>query len=847
MYAHPPTPQSYQSGSSPYQNNDAASFSPNFQNFQPIKSEKTSPTPTPQTQILQPNYNNFNDSLYFSMDHNPNLQYSQDSFVQKPVLPNSGYLRYHPYQNQNQQNSYDCQLQTQLPSSRPVYPPQPTPSPSPKICDKCGFVCESAAQLTDHLNIAHPPTPASHLYQPNQHFMFGHHQIKQEEPAEREILDLDSQKVVHNIFPEEDKRQDEESSSPHHVTGLVNSWSSSQQQQKVYGSPEHRVFMNSGEQNMTENKIFQTDQKLFQSHQMHNPDFLGNGVTTNTQENVGNLMVQPPQPSYRSFQHLQQSPPTAPVLSSTQVPGNTAQPPVSQKSSTWKSNEARRPKTYNCTACNKWFTSSGHLKRHYNTTLHKNAVKSSGQPDPAYLPISAHHHPARESSITKQVDERSQSTTGDDMRNDENNGLPPQFDRLPSMPGLIQHPPSGPYDRHPAPNIHHTPPHLSPMTSPMAHSPMQPPHQSPLGNHMNPNLSNGSPPNGDAGLSTNNLDSRGLPSIGTPINTGKIHHGFNMSHQHLMSMENNQFQMYPNELAPHVMQTMAINNPSTIGDYSFDGTQNSQVDENQPLPSFAQIQTLRYGISGYDVANVGGGGTVTTPLSYYSEPQDVSEMRTVIYQDNNNEYNRVTVIPSEEQTGIHNEFILGFPPSQNINHEEAITLVSVESEPNSKVHIVEDITQRLEEQPESPEKAHIKRDYEESVKLISATVNKPGLHKCYVCDKVFNKACYLTQHNKTSHSGEKPYKCSRCGKRFSCEETYREHLSKHAGDKPHKCDLCPKQFNHKTDLRRHMCLHTGQKPYACNTCGKGFIRKDHMMKHCETHLRKTQSKIAAIR
>uniref|UniRef100_A0A182K514 C2H2-type domain-containing protein n=1 Tax=Anopheles christyi TaxID=43041 RepID=A0A182K514_9DIPT len=66
------------------------------------------------------------------------------------------------------------------------------------------------------------------------------------------------------------------------------------------------------------------------------------------------------------------------------------------KGTAWKSNEARRPKTYNCTACNKWFTSSGHLKRHYNTTLHKNAVKSSGQPDPATLPISVHHHPGRD-------------------------------------------------------------------------------------------------------------------------------------------------------------------------------------------------------------------------------------------------------------------------------------------------------------------------------------------------------------------------------------------------------------------------------------------------------------------
>lgn len=111
-------------------------------------------------------------------------------------------------------------------------------------------------------------------------------------------------------------------------------------------------------------------------------------------------------------------------------------------------------------------------------------------------------------------------------------------------------------------------------------------------------------------------------------------------------------------------------------------------------------------------------------------------------------------------------------------------------------------------------------------------------YRCDLCDKVFNKSCYLTQHNKTFHCGDKPFKCQRCGKRFPCDASHEEHVAKHGGDKPFKCEQCPKAFNHKTDLRRHMCLHSGSKPFSCIQCGKGFIRKDHMVKHMDTHKKK---------
>nr|CAH7715665.1 unnamed protein product [Callosobruchus chinensis] len=796
VFGHPPTPQSFQSASSPYQSQENSSFSPNFASYQQIKKERNSPTPQ-----FQHNYPGYPEQQYFpGMEQ----QYNQEVFVHKSMQQQHSSYRYHPYSGGYERQPTPSQPpQQQVSSSSPAYPPQPTPSPSPKQCDKCGYVCESASQLIEHLNIAHPPTPAPHLtsYQPNQHFMFDHApQVKQEDATtpQSDILDLDSHKVVHNQYTEEEEKRDDPS-NPHPVPGMLNSWT---QQQKIFQEQQQRMFVNP-----------QGEQKLFQPHQMHSQEFMSNGVTTTTE--------QPPQP-YRPFEHMPSANNTS-VISSSQVPTNpTAQqtPGLVQKSSNWKSNEARRPKTYNCTACNKWFTSSGHLKRHYNTTLHKNAVKSSGQPDPAGLPISAHHHPARDNN--KLEDRPPSGSSGDEIRGGDESNSMSQFDRLNPMAGMLQ--------------PHHTPPLHSPMPhSPMAHSPMS-----------NPNMSGGSPPNGDAGLSTNNLDSRGLLSLNSPPIPNQPGHGYNMApHQHMMPMENSQFQMYPNEFAPHVTQAMAISSLSTTGEpvYQF-------VDENnqQPLPSFAQIQAHRYSLVGYEIANVGGGGMATAPITFYQEQQDHNERAEMGGDDY-----KLTVLTNSEPIAHHDEYILGYSPSDG---KDNLSLMSLSSENDSKhmeeskMQIMEDIKLRLEAQPKSPEKAHTKRDYEDNTSspLITSTVlNKPGLHKCYDCDKVFNKACYLTQHNKTFHSGDKPFKCTRCGKRFSCDVTYQEHLSKHAGDKPHKCDLCPKQFNHKTDLRRHMCLHTGQKPYACDTCGKGFIRKDHMMKHCETHLRKTQSKIAAIR
>lgn len=325
-----------------------------------------------------------------------------------------------------------------------ISPGQPTPSPSPKQCDKCGVVCETDGQLIEHSQVAHsdlngikngengeqqqqnyPPFPSSAVPPipppPSHH----HNHYVKEEPAS-DILDLDSQKMVY----------------PPHPDGALPPMHSLHPLQSIQRHP-----MIWGHHDATAAHFIPPHPGSYHHHhQTIKPEYPPtppmNAASMKAQINEYSPIL-PPTPvsmkqeynhiksEYNSSPNMAQNnslPPAASINSkgfnsdmsesgsltttspsdfpSTTTPQENGgqyqrsfEPPSSSlpvKSTSWKSNEARRPKTYNCTACNKWFTSSGHLKRHYNTTLHKNAVKSSGQPDPATLPISAHHHPNRD-------------------------------------------------------------------------------------------------------------------------------------------------------------------------------------------------------------------------------------------------------------------------------------------------------------------------------------------------------------------------------------------------------------------------------------------------------------------
>lgn len=117
------------------------------------------------------------------------------------------------------------------------------------------------------------------------------------------------------------------------------------------------------------------------------------------------------------------------------------------------------------------------------------------------------------------------------------------------------------------------------------------------------------------------------------------------------------------------------------------------------------------------------------------------------------------------------------------------------------------------------------------------THSKESNFACQECSQTFSNATALRFHQRC-HTALKPYECPECGMVFKHYSVMEDHRRRHTDNtRSHLCNICGKTFKYSSLLHQHQYLHTGQKPFRCPECGKKFAFAQNMKAHCRQHRR----------